>query len=221
MAKKIIRVAPSLLAADFLHLDKEMKRIISSKANWLHLDIMDGSFVNNISYGTPILQSIKDYQIFKDVHLMIQNPDKCIKTFVDLNADLITFHYEAIKSKRIINKLINTIHEYGLACGISIKPNTPVSVLLPYLKKIDVVLVMSVEPGFGGQKFEDSSLDKIKELRNIIDENGYICLIEVDGGINDKTAKLVKDAGVDVIVSGSYLFKSDNMKKLIKEMKAN
>lgn len=221
MAKKIIRVAPSLLAADFLHLEKEMKRIISSKANWLHLDIMDGSFVNNISYGTPILQAIKDYQIFKDVHLMIQNPDKYIKTFVDLNADLITFHYEAIKNKRNINKLINTIHEYGLACGISIKPNTPVSVLLPYLKKIDVVLVMSVEPGFGGQKFEDNSLDKIKELRNIIDENDYICLIEVDGGINDKTAKLVKDAGVDVIVSGSYLFKSDNMKKLIKEMKAN
>lgn len=219
MEKKIIRVAPSLLAADFLNLKKEVKRAISSKSDWLHLDIMDGQFVPNISFGFPICEALKDCPIFKDVHLMINDPIKYVDRFISLNADLITFHYEAVKTKKGIKQLINKIHEYGCACGISIKPNTPVDVLLPYLKDIDLVLIMSVEPGFGGQKFMENSLEKISYLRHIIDKNDYNCFIEVDGGINQETADKCKLAGVDVLVAGSYLFNSDNMKEKIKLLK--
>ena len=218
MAKKI-RIAPSLLAADFRFLDKEMKRVIKAKADWIHLDIMDGHFVNNISYGGIICEAVKEYPIFKDVHLMISDPFKYIDNFINAQADLITFHYEALKFKKDIKRLIDIIHESGCACGISIRPKTNVEVLKPFLKDLDVVLVMSVEPGFGGQKFIESTPEKIRQLKAMIDEKHYECLIEVDGGINEETGKIVKEAGADILVAGSYLFKSNDMKTDIKKLR--
>lgn len=218
MAKKIIRVAPSLLAADFTNLDKEMKKVINAKANWIHIDVMDGHFVPNISFGMPICKAIEDYPIFKDVHLMISDPLKYVNEFIDLKADLITFHLESLRYKKDVKNLISIIQDSGCACGISIKPNTPLESVLPYVKDIDVVLIMSVEPGFGGQKYMDVATEKIRKLREYIDEHHYDCLIEVDGGINETTSKIAKDAGVDVLVAGSYLFK-DNMKQKVKDLK--
>ena len=219
MGKKIIRVSPSILACDFKNLDKEMNKIIKAKADWVHLDVMDGVFVNNISFGTPIAKAIKDYPIFKDVHLMICDPLKYVDVFASLGADLITFHLETVKSKRKIKELINKIHNLGLACGISIKPNTEVSEILPYLASIDLVLVMSVEPGFGGQSFMENALPKIKELREYIDNNCLEALIEVDGGIDNNTGKKCIENGADVLVAGSYIFKNENIKEAIKSLK--
>ncbi len=221
MEKKMIRISTSLLAANFKHLDKEIKKIIKSKSDWLHLDVMDGNFVDNISFGSNVCKAVSDYPIFKDIHLMITNPTKYALEYINYHADLLTFHYESLKYKKDIKNLIKMIHDNNVLCGISIKPKTDVKVLLPYLKNIDVVLIMSVEPGFGGQDFDENAINKISELRKIIDENNYNCLIEVDGGINDKTSKKVIKAGADILVSGSYLFKSEDMKESIKKLKTN
>ena len=206
-----MKISPSILAADFLNLEKDIKTV--SKAEYLHLDVMDGCFVPNITFGMPLIKEIRKItdQIL-DTHLMIQNPNKYVKEFAENGSDYITIHYEAVDN---VVESLNLIKENNVKCGISIKPNTKVEEIEPYLSMVDLVLVMSVEPGFGGQKFIESSLDKIEYLYNYRKENNCHYLISVDGGINNETCKLVKEAGSDLAVCGSFLFKETDRNGLI------
>ena len=207
-------VSISILNANFLNLEQEIVRAQNIGIKWLHFDVMDGHFVPNISFGAPILSSISQkFKLFNDVHLMISDPTKYYLDFVKAGADLITFHLESLKSEEEVVNLVNLIKKENVKVGISIKPNTDVKKLLPFLNLIDLVLVMSVEPGFGGQKFMDTALDKIEFLSKYKDENSLQYLIEVDGGINNITYKKCASKGVDVCVIGSYLLKSEDMKK--------
>ncbi len=217
--KKVI-ISPSILASDFKNLDKEINDIISGGAEFLHFDVMDGQFVNNISFGIPVLKSLKDgnYPLVFDVHLMIVDPQKYVEKFLEAGADIVTIHYETIKPENI-EIISDMVHKNNKKIGLSIKPNTSVNEVKKYLKYIDLVLVMSVEPGFGGQKFLESSINKIKELKHLKEELEYNFLIEVDGGINKETAMLCKEAGVDVLVAGSYIFKSKNRKEAIDSLR--
>lgn len=197
-------IAPSLLSMDLCKTTQQLDEIENSKAKWLHIDIMDGHFVPNLSYGPGFVSQIrKASPLFLDVHIMVSDPHTYAPIFIDAGADLITFHIEACDD---VAGLIKNIKEKGRKVGLSIKPKTDVSELWPYLNDIDLVLVMSVEPGFGGQSFMPESLDKIKAIREKIRENGLKTILEVDGGINEQTAELVVEAGADCLVAGSYIF---------------
>lgn len=212
-------VSISILACDFTKLGDEIKLAYSSGVDYLHFDVMDGHFVNNISFGIPLLKSISKNKILpNDVHLMISDPEKYVADFINSGADIVTFHYEAVKKDNII-PLINKIHSLSSKAGISIKPHTKVEEIFEFLPYLDLVLIMSVEPGFGGQKYIDDSTNKIKQLHDYINSNNLNVLIEVDGGINDVTSKFAKDAGVDILVAGSYLFSHDDIKERVELLK--
>ena len=218
MNKKFI--APSILSANFAKLGEEITLVENLGAEFLHFDVMDGHFVPNISFGVPVLKSIsKIHHMVNDVHIMISEPDVYAKKFIEAGADIVTFHYEACLTQDDIQDVIDLIHSYGAKAGLSIKPKTNVEVLVPFLEDLDLVLIMSVEPGFGGQEFIPSALDKISFLRNIIDGEKYHCLIEVDGGINDKTGPLCREAGADVLVAGSYLFGKDDIEERMEKIR--
>lgn len=213
----MVKIAPSLLSADFACLKQEIDKI--EAAEWIHYDVMDGHFVPNISFGYSILKDIsKVTDKYLDVHLMISDPFKYVDNFIASNASLIVFHYEAVEENEI-DKLIKYIKNNNVDVGIAIKPDTCQDVLKPFLSQLDLVLVMSVEPGFGGQTFNHSAIEKISKLAKLREENNYHYLIEVDGGINESTAKLCRQAGVDVLVAGSYVFNSDDYTKAIESLK--
>ena len=210
-------VSPSLLAADFLHLDNEIEMINRSEAEWLHLDVMDGLFVPNISFGFPVLEAVaKKCTKALDVHYMIVHPEQYIKQTAKLGAMMMNVHYETCTH---LHRTIQEIHDAGMKAGVTLNPSTPVSVLEYIIKDVDMVLLMSVNPGFGGQKFIENTIDKVKRLRKLIEEKGANTLIEVDGGVQGETAPRLVAAGVDVLVSGSYIFKSATPEAIIHSLR--
>ena len=210
-------IAPSILAADFGNLQKDCELVNNSKADWFHLDVMDGVFVPNISYGMPVISAInKTATKTLDVHLMIVDPDRYIETFKNVGADILTIHYEACTH---LHRTIQRIKASGMKVGVALNPHTSVGLLSDVLLDLDLVLIMSVNPGFGGQSFIENTYQKIKDLKKMREESGADFLIEIDGGVNSTNAPKLIEAGADALVAGSFVFKSENPRKTIEDLK--
>ena len=210
-------ISPSILAADFGHLASDIEMLNSSKADYIHVDVMDGMFVPNISFGTPVIKFINKYAKKPlDVHLMIENPDRYLEQFKQVGADILTVHYEACPH---LHRTLQAIKALGMKAGVSLNPHTPINILNDIIHDIDMVLIMSVNPGFGGQKFIEHSYNKISKLKELIVKTGSDTLIEVDGGVNFDNYKKLVEVGVDILVAGNTVFSSDNPVKTIEELK--
>lgn len=211
-------ISPSVLACDFANVQAEVEMINNSNADWFHIDIMDGVFVPNISFGFPVMKAMAKHATKPlDVHLMIVNPDQYIGHCKDAGAEWVTVHYEACPH---LHRTIQLIKSHGMKAGVALNPHTPVSVLEEIITDLDLVLIMSVNPGFGGQSFIEGAISKVTKLKQLITEKGASTLIEIDGGVNDKTGKQLLDAGADALVAGSYVFKSENPTATIDILKA-